>query len=74
MSTNSEFSVEFIDNILFGDGLTLGDYVLRKSPVSETVCYTGRDGRQFYLSIGNDVLYKAALERLVALGVKTIII
>lgn len=63
-----------MDGVLFGNGLTLADYFVRKSPVSEAVCYLDRNGQQFYLSIGNDELFKAALARLITLGVRIVVL
>jgi len=73
MSTHkNEFNDEFVDGLLFGAGLSLNDYFVRRTPISETVCYADKGGQQFYLSIGNDDLMRRALERLHALGVRVV--
>jgi hypothetical protein len=73
MSTHkNEFTDEFVDNVLFGSGLSLEDYFVRRTPVSETVCYSDKEGQRFYLSIGNDDLMRRALERLQVLGVRAV--
>jgi len=61
-----------VNDLLFGAGLSLSDYFVRRTPVSETVCYADKEGQQFYLSIGNDHLMRRALERLHALGVRVV--
>jgi hypothetical protein len=63
-----QFSDEFVDDQLFRGGLSLASYFIRKSPYSETICYTNSSGKQFYLSIGNDDLMRAILSRLHRLG------
>ena len=74
MSIDNDFTVEFVDKFLFGEGFTVDDYFLRKTPVSETINYIDKNGRRFYLSVGSDVLFEAAVARLVALGVRTIVL
>jgi hypothetical protein len=61
-----------VDDFLFGEGLKLEDYFIRVTPVSEVLCYVGPGGREFYLSISDDELADAALQRLRDLGVRIV--
>ncbi len=73
MSTNStKFTDDFVDGVLFGNGLALTDYFIRKSQDSEVICYLGESGESFYLSIGDDDLFKALLVRLRELGARVV--
>lgn len=66
------FTDDFVDDFLFANVLTLDDYFVRRSPISEFICYANEDGQKLFLSISNDQLFKAALVRLHALGVKVV--
>jgi hypothetical protein len=70
MNNGQEFSEEFVDDYLFGKGLTLANYFIRETPYSETLCYTDSSGKDFYMPISNDELNSMALKRLRELGVK----
>jgi len=72
LTSKNEFTDEFVHSLLFGKGLDLADYFVRRTPVSETVCYADKEGQHFHLSIGNDDLMRRALERLHALGVRVV--
>lgn len=63
------FTDDFVDDFLFKKGLTLNDYFIYRTPNSEAVCFKDGGGQKFYLRISNDELFKAALARLLALGV-----
>lgn len=61
-----------IDHFLFGEGLKLEDYFIQVTPVSEVLCVVGPDCREFYLSIGDDEIADAAMQRLKELGVRIV--
>lgn len=63
---------EHMDSFLFGSGITLTDYFLEVTPVSEALCFTNRGGREFYLPINDDELAQAAIQRLKYLGVRIV--
>lgn len=65
-------SAQDIDNFLFGNGVTILDYFLRVTPISESLCFTNREGREFYLPISDDELAEAAIQRLKDLGVRIV--
>lgn len=65
------FTHEFVDDFLFGKGLTPTDYVIRRTPVSECIC-CGEGDAEFDLLISNDELRALVLERLIALNVRVI--
>lgn len=67
-----DFNDNFVDELLFRNGLTLDHYVIRTSPISEAVCYSDGTGREFYLRVSNDTLMLAVLSRLRRLGVRRI--
>lgn len=60
------------DEFLFGRGLTLKDYFIERTPVSEMVCFENGEGRVFDLSISNSELKSQVVSRLVELGVRII--
>lgn len=65
------FTHEFVDDFLFGKGLTLKDYVIRRTPVSECIC-CGEGDAEFDLLISNDKLRMLVLERLISLNVSVV--
>ena len=64
------FTREFVDKQLFGSGLKVSDYFLSRTPISEVILYTDTDGKEYYLSVGNDELARLLKERLIELGVR----
>ena len=60
------------DEYLFGRGMELEDYYIRKTPVSEKICYLGPGDREYVLLIGNHELASDALHRLKELGVRVL--
>jgi hypothetical protein len=58
-----------LDGYLFRNGATLANYFISVTPFSETVCYRGAQGKEFYLSINNDELEEKIRLRLLELGV-----
>ncbi|MGA6106719.1 hypothetical protein ABS648_04765 [Pseudomonas solani] len=63
------FTDDFVDDFLFRNGMVVDDYFIYRAPNSESICYKGIGGQKFHLLISNDELFKAALARLIALGV-----
>jgi hypothetical protein len=68
--TNPKFTPEFVDERLFGSGLTLDDYFLSRTPFSEVILYTEKNGGECYLSVSNDELAQLMKKRLIELGVR----
>jgi hypothetical protein len=68
--TNPIFTAEFVDERLFGSGLTVADYFLSRTPFSEVILYTEKNGGEFYLSVSNDELAQLLKMRLIELGVR----
>ncbi|WP_208449718.1 hypothetical protein [Burkholderia ambifaria] len=65
-------SVEKADEFLFSQGLTIENYFIEITPVSEMICYRNSEGREFDLPINDPELYDAAVSRLRALGVRIV--
>ncbi|WP_236208688.1 hypothetical protein [Pseudomonas tohonis] len=63
------FTDDFVDDFLFRNGMVVDDYFICRTPNSESICYKEIGGQKFHLLISNDELFKAALARLIALGV-----
>jgi hypothetical protein len=63
-----------VEEFLFGSGLVLDDYYIERTPISEVICYVNRDGRSFDLHINNEAQASAAIARLVALGVRVVVL
>lgn len=61
-----------IDEYLFGQGLTVADYYIEQTPVSEVVCYRNTSGREFDVHIDHAELAEAVLQRLKQLGVHVV--
>ncbi|WP_426319513.1 immunity protein Imm33 domain-containing protein [Pseudoduganella sp. R-43] len=61
-----------VDDYLFGRGLTLADYYIEQTPVSEMLCYRDANGRDFDLQINDAQLAAAVLTRLKGLGVRIV--
>jgi len=72
--TISQEPVPEVEEFLFGSGLVLGDYYIERTPISEVICYVSRDGRSFDLHISNEALASAAIARLIALGVRVVVL
>jgi len=60
------------DEFLFNQGMELDDYYIRKTPVSEEICYLGPGDREYVLLIGDRELARSALDRLKELGVRVV--
>ena len=63
---------DFLNDFLFGRGLTVDNYFIEVTPVSEMLCYRNTEGREFDLPISDNALAVAAIKRLKALGVKVV--
>ncbi|MBM0103557.1 hypothetical protein JM946_02325 [Steroidobacter sp. S1-65] len=61
---------ERVEQLLFGSGLTVENYYIERTPVSEVICYKNREGRRFDLLVDDDALGTLAKRRLLELGVK----
>ncbi len=60
------------DELLFGRGMTVEDYYISKTPVSEEICFIGPGGRAYTLLIHDIELYKQSFDRLRELGVREV--
>ncbi|MHA6823009.1 hypothetical protein ACQUKI_15940 [Ralstonia pseudosolanacearum] len=65
-------SMKDVDEFLFGRGLTVGDYFIEQTPVSELLCYRNSEGREFDLPINDDAFAGEVLSRLKELGVRIV--
>lgn len=63
-----------VEEFLFGHGLMVDNYFIEITPVSEMVCYTNADGRDFDLQINDAELASAVIRRLKILGVRVVTI
>ena len=61
-----------VEEFLFGSGLTLQNYFIEQTPVSEMICYRNAEGRQFDLLIDDVALAAGILARLKELNVKIV--
>lgn len=61
-----------VEQVLFGSGLTVDDYYIEQSPVSELLCYRTSSGRDFDLLIDHPELYSGAFARLRLLDVRVV--
>jgi hypothetical protein len=61
-----------IDGYLFRNGMTLAEYFISVTPFSQTVCFKDQDGKEFYLSISDDMLEEKIRLRLIELGVEMV--
>ncbi len=61
-----------VNDFLFGSGLTVHDYFIERTPLSEMLCYRNADGREFDLPIDDDALAAAVYERLKTLNVRVV--
>ncbi|OXI87195.1 hypothetical protein CFB40_16095 [Burkholderia sp. AU31652] len=68
----SEKTVQRADEFLFAQGLTIENYFIELTPVSEMICYRNSEGREFDLPINDPDLYDAAVLRLKELGVRIV--
>lgn len=68
----SERSVVNADEFLFAQGVTIDNYFIEITPVSEMICYRNSEGREFDLPINDPELYKAVVSRLKELGVRIV--
>jgi hypothetical protein len=69
---DKESGSAMVDEFLFGRGLTVEDYFIEKTPVSEMLCFRNSDGREFDLPINDAAMAHAVLERLKELGVRVV--
>jgi hypothetical protein len=67
-----QISENMVDDFLFGSGLSVKDYFIERTPVSEMLCYRNAEGREFDLPINDEALAAAVYERLKALNVRII--
>lgn len=58
------------EKFLFGTGLTVNDYFIEMTPVSEMVCYRNAEGSLFDLVINDAELNAAVIRRLRSLDVR----
>jgi hypothetical protein len=65
-------SADVVDDFLFGTGMSVDDYYIERTPISEILCYRGADGRDFDLPIHDEALAVAVHERLKTLDVRVI--
>lgn len=56
---------------LFGRGMTLQDYFIERTPVSESICFT-YNGRTFDMLISDEELFRGAVSLLLELGVRIV--
>lgn len=61
-----------VDEFLFSRGLTVEDYFIEQTPVSEMLCFRNSDGREFDLPINDSAMANAVLARLKDLGVRVV--
>src|SRR5262249_8882854 len=61
-----------VDEYLFREGMTLANYWIERTPVSEVVCYKNLEGREFDLMISNNHCTHLIKQRLLALGVRIV--
>jgi hypothetical protein len=59
-----------VEKFLFGQGLSVDDYFIEQTPISEVICYRNKEGRDFDLLIDDVELAIKATERLKELGVR----
>lgn len=71
-SIDKEGGSAVVDEFLFGRGLTVEDYFIEQTPVSEMLCFRNSDGREFDLPINDAVMADAVLARLKDLGVRVV--
>jgi len=67
-----KISENMVNDFLFGSGLTVQDYFIERTPVSEMLCYRNAEGREFDLPINDEALATAVYERLKALNVRIV--
>jgi hypothetical protein len=65
-------SEEMADNFLFESGLSVQDYFIERTPVSEMLCYRNAQGREFDLPINDEARAAAVYEKLKALNVRIV--
>ena len=61
-----------IDEFLFGGDLELKNYYIERTPISEVICFTTADGREYDLAISDPQVQADAVARLVELGVRIV--
>jgi hypothetical protein len=67
-----EISEQVVNDFLFGNGLSVRDYQIERTAVSEMLCYRNAEGREFDLPINDEALAAAVYERLKALNVRVV--
>ncbi|MCI3206436.1 hypothetical protein DBA20_15865 [Pandoraea capi] len=65
-------SQKTVDEFLFGRGLTVENYFIEQTPVSEMLCYRNSEGREFDLPINDHDFADDVLNRLKGLGVRIV--
>ncbi|MEN2426506.1 hypothetical protein [Chromobacterium vaccinii] len=61
-----------VEDFLFNRGLSLADYFIEQTPVSEMLCYRNKEGREFDLPINDPKLASAVFVRLKQMGVRVV--
>ncbi|MGC7406877.1 hypothetical protein ACPWR0_23375 [Pandoraea pneumonica] len=61
-----------VEDFLFGHGLSLANYFIEQTPVSEMLCYVNAEGREFDLPINDPELASAVLIHLKNIGVRVV--
>ena len=67
-----KISENMVNDFLFGSGLSVQDYFIERTPVSEMLGYRNAEGREFDLPINDEALAAAVYERLKELNVRII--